>query len=287
MDVGCTVSGTQSENCPSPLEAGGAASSGLAAPAAEAPAATQPAPGAAPEPDGAEEERAEDAVVPRPAPSPCTPSRAEREAHEATHLPYRTWCPVCVQGRADNPPHRRLPTPGEGERRLPEVHIDYAFLRRDDSDVGELAKLVVLKALPSRAVRAWVVPNKGLGDGSSAERICRGLREMGIRAPCAVKCDGEAPVAALREEVMRRLGEGAVPQTPPVGESPSNGVVEHGIKLVKGLIRVHVLALEHKLGGAIPHAPPRARLDRRGRRGPGHEAPSWGRWAHGVCAPLR
>ena len=154
--------------CLAPLEVGGAAAS-EAAPAAAAPAVDLPAPDEAPGSEGAEEERAEDAVVPRPAPSPCAPSRAEREAHEATNLPYRSWCPVCVQGRAGNPPHRRLPPPGEGERRLPEVHIDYAFLRRADSPVGELAKLIVLKALPSRAMRAWVVPSKGLVDGSSAE----------------------------------------------------------------------------------------------------------------------
>ena len=67
------------------------------------------------------------------------------------------------------------------EHRLPEVHLDYAFLRRADSDV--LAKLVVLKALPSRAMQAWVVPSKGLGDQASAERVIRGIRAMGIRRP--------------------------------------------------------------------------------------------------------
>ena len=132
-------------------------------------------------------EQAEDAVVPRPAPSPCTPSRAEHEAHEATHLPFRSWCEVCVQGRLDNPPHRRLPAEVREERRLPEVHLDYAFLRRADSEV--LAKLVVLKALPSRAMQAWVVPSKGVGDQASAERVIRGIRAMGIRPPCVLKCD--------------------------------------------------------------------------------------------------
>ena len=114
-------------------------------------------------------DKVEDAVVPAPAPSPCTPSRAEREAHEATHLPFRSWCEVCVQGRMDNPPHRRRAAEVVEEHRLPEVHIDYAFLRRADSDV--LAKLVVLKALPSRAMQAWVVPSKGVGDQASAERV--------------------------------------------------------------------------------------------------------------------
>ena len=52
----------------------------------------------------------------------------------------------------------------------------------------------------------------------------------------------------MREAEMARLGEGAVPQGPPAGESQSNGVVENGVKLLKGLIRVHVLALERTLG---------------------------------------
>ena len=213
--------------------------------------ASDGAPAAAPADIGdGGEERAEDAVVPRPAPSPCSPTRAEREAHEATHLPFRSWCEECVRGRADNPQHRRRAPEVEEEHRLPEVHLDYAFLRRSDSEV--LAKMVVLKALPSRAMQAWVVPSKGVGDQASAERVLRGIRAMGIRPPCILKCDGEVSVEALREAVMARLGEGAVPQGPPAGESQSNGVVENGVKLLKGLIRVHVLALERKLGVRFP-----------------------------------
>ena len=64
-------------------------------------------------------------------------------------------------------------------------------------------------------MRAWVVPSKGLVGGSSAERVYRGIQEMGIRAPCVVKCDGEASVAALHEEVMLRLGEGQSPRRRP------------------------------------------------------------------------
>ena len=46
------------------------------------------------------------------------------------------------------------------------------------------------------------------------------------------------------------------PQGPPAGESQSNGVVENGAKLLKGLIRVHVLALERKLNVHIPASHP-------------------------------
>ena len=30
---------------------------------------------------------------------PSAPTKAEREAHEATHLPFRIWCEDCVNGR--------------------------------------------------------------------------------------------------------------------------------------------------------------------------------------------
>ena len=50
---------------------------------------------------------------------------------------------MCVQGRADNPQHRRRPPQVVEEHRLPEVHIDYASLRRADSE--DLVKLVIMK----------------------------------------------------------------------------------------------------------------------------------------------
>ena len=34
------------------------------------------------------------------------PTLAEREEHERTHIPYRSWCRHCVSARASNPAHR-------------------------------------------------------------------------------------------------------------------------------------------------------------------------------------
>ena len=41
-------------------------------------------------------------------PTPMTVSRKEREEHELTHLPYRSWCAHCVRGRGRNMPHKHL-----------------------------------------------------------------------------------------------------------------------------------------------------------------------------------
>ena len=110
-----------------------------------------------------------------------------------------------------------------------ELHFDYAFLRREASD--ELLTLVVMKARPTWVVRAWAVPRKGVTDADTVERVYRGVCEIGVRPPCIVKCESESSIKALREELMRRVGPGVVPQEPPVCESQSNGAVENVVKL--------------------------------------------------------
>ena len=47
----------------------------------------------------AERDGEEDAVQPKVAARPYTPTKAEVEAHEVTHLPYRNWCSHCVAGK--------------------------------------------------------------------------------------------------------------------------------------------------------------------------------------------
>ena len=99
-----------------------------------------------------DEDGPEEAVAAKPARDPCAPTKAERDAHEATHLPFRSWCPFCVAGRRDNPPHTKRP---EEERQVPEVMLDYAFVRRNDET--ETATILLLKDRDSRAMRAWVM----------------------------------------------------------------------------------------------------------------------------------
>jgi len=56
---------------------------------------------------------------------PCLPTRAEREEHEMTHLPFRNWCAHCVKGRGVERAHSKSDAREEGA--LPEIHVDYCF----------------------------------------------------------------------------------------------------------------------------------------------------------------
>ena len=67
----------------------------------------------------------EDAEV-KVATRPKGPTRQEREEHECTHIPYRTWCPICVGARGVASPHlTEERTDDERERRRPVIAMDY------------------------------------------------------------------------------------------------------------------------------------------------------------------
>ena len=107
------------------------------------------APGPAPVGGGSEEELgehpAEEARAARPSRDPGAPTQADRDAHAATHLPFRSWCEACVHGRQDAPPHfRQKRVAGE----IPEVAFDYAFIRRDIED--EVVTLLVMRDRDTR-----------------------------------------------------------------------------------------------------------------------------------------
>ena len=90
-----------------------------------------------------------------------TPALAEREEHERTHIPCRSWCRHCVAARASNPAHRRrkFAKAVEDDRDMKQVSCDYCFMR--DQPGMESAKILVSKDRAARMVSPHVVPLKG------------------------------------------------------------------------------------------------------------------------------
>ena len=63
--------------------------------------------------------------------SPEQPTAQEIEQHRASgHVPFRSWCPVCVQASANNPGHYARPAPAHD---FPIFTSDYAFLSSRDN----------------------------------------------------------------------------------------------------------------------------------------------------------
>ena len=205
------------------------------------------APAAAAAAEEGSEAESEEARVPRAARDPGEPSDEERRRHECTHLPYRSWCRYCVQGRMQNPPHQ---SHTGGAHDVPEVALDYCFLAKDTSDKS--LTVLVIKDRNSRAILAHPVLCKGRQHSGTVEQAVCSIRRLGHQHKVILKTDNEPALVDLRNEVARALGLQALPEAPPAYEPQSNGGVENAVKQLKGLIRTLMLALQARIQGEVP-----------------------------------
>ncbi len=85
-----------------------------------------------------------------------TSTEREMEEHCATHIPAKAWCPACVEGQLANPPHNRTV---EGDKTVPEVGLDYAFLREANSK--ESLTILVMKDRETKTIFADAIEMNG------------------------------------------------------------------------------------------------------------------------------
>ena len=100
--------------------------------------------------------------------TPSSPTDEEVARHSETHLPYRAWCKVCVQGKARQSGHKARPVEVT-ERTL--VQVDYCHMTCDD--IAGKPKLTIIVAVENRhgEVLSLLVRKKG----SSDEYIVKGF----------------------------------------------------------------------------------------------------------------
>ena len=77
--------------------------------------------------DEDEEDEARRPSVPS---APVRPSTKEVEEHMVTHMPFRSWCPHCVRGKAKGKHHRNQ---DRTNHRMPTVALDYAYMKEDNA----------------------------------------------------------------------------------------------------------------------------------------------------------
>jgi len=196
---------------------------------------------------GQEEVEVEEGRPAKMARDPGCPTEAERKAHEASHLPFRSWCGPCVLARMPNLPHKRIEREESG---VPEVGMDYGFMSRK----GDKTQMTVLvtKDRDTKVIMANVVLRKGSGMEETVDQGTKNIRRLGHNGRMGIKVDNEPALIDLRNSLMRKREEPTVPIQPPKGESQSNGAIENAVRLVKEMIRVHTIALERKIDGTVP-----------------------------------
>ena len=165
--------------------------------------------------------------------SPLTPSSAEWDQHQATHCPFRSWCPSCVAGRLQEDPHYKKPDVEDGP---PRVYMDFAFLSEGSSKAGSAATVLVILDRRSNATRAAMVPGKGV-DEFMVSCVCTALDDWGHHE-VILRGDNEPAMSLLIDRVQEfRKGKRTVVESRVAKDAKSGGAIENANKRVVGMSR--------------------------------------------------
>ena len=209
-----------------------------------------------PEEEEREEDERQDEEEGRPPVTrkrPKMPSKREREEHEATHVPFRSWCRHCVRGRGRNAPHRSSAEVDEEEklRQVPRIAMDYHFMSKED-ERAQQHPIFTMTDEATGACFARAAGHKGLGENKEREwlvlAIVEELDNWGYRGQeLILRADQESALEAVRKAVMAmRVGK-SVPESPPVGESAANGRIEEAGKRMREFVRTMTDQLEFQI----------------------------------------
>ena len=199
----------------------------------------------------------------RAIPRPNTPTQEEIDKHCIDHLPYRDWCPYCVEAFGRERAHHSHSTE---ERDIPLVSLDYMFIAksgvcaRDELPEEErdgALKVLVAKCADTKCIFAHAVPKKGVDpDGYIVHELKEDILWLG-HSRVVIRSDNEPALVSVVDRVVKALkvsagvdsvtSEGSVPYDP-----QTNGHAEGAVRLIKGQFRAMLLCLEDKVQGRIP-----------------------------------
>ena len=186
-----------------------------------------------------EEEEAREPCVLRDPGAPTAELKVERQ--NVTHMPFRSWCPACVEGKARDKHLRKVE--GQVGEEMPEIVFDCCFLVSEGEDT---VAIQVTRDRP-RMILVHVVPKKGFSHEHGAHGVDQGYRQVGLQL--ILKCDGEPALKTIQEEVRRQRSEKTILENSPspVGDSQANGAAERAVQAIAEQVRVIRRGLEQRL----------------------------------------
>jgi len=149
------------------------------------------------------------------APSPQRPSATDVEEHRVTHIPFRSWCRECVEGRALG--EQRGHADDAREKKIAVVGMDYFFntakgVRHKKAEAmadvgaidedgfnearaeGKIVKNIIIRCSNTKLTYVHTVPVKGVDeDGHVTKLVCDDLAWMG-HTKIILKCDNEPAI---------------------------------------------------------------------------------------------
>ena len=140
------------------------------------------------DPDGLGEEVTDTVGTARVLAAPRTPTKAELEEHDVSHVPCRTWCRFCVMCRGLERHHLTQSGDRDGDR--PRVFANYGYL------CGDSTSLLVAKDRRTGMTFAAAVSMKGAGDPHAARLLSKWIDGL-VCQEVTVRTDEEPSICEL------------------------------------------------------------------------------------------
>ena len=162
------------------------------------------------------EEGGEEGRYAKGLPTPQKVTKEERQEHDRTHCPYRSWCKYCVRGRGQKAPHQssKEKTEEEKEAEVPRISMDYFYMSKADEDAKENPLIVAVNEKTNDKY-ARAAGKKGVGEEGERNWLVKDLSDElkawghqgGTGGKISLKCDGEKSLVAFRDAVGKIMEE--------------------------------------------------------------------------------
>ena len=195
-----------------------------------------------PDEDRVDMEPQEDAPV-KIARDPGDPTPQEREEHNATHMPYRSWCPVCVKAKGKEEAHRSRKSGDKSCKAT--ISFDYkTFGQEEDED--DKATAIVYKDDKTKMIFGHACECKGASDAWVMRKIEEDINRLGHKE-VIVKGDGEPALVQVLEKIKEARSGPTIIQNPPAYDPQANGAAEKAVQDYMGQVRALKIGLEARL----------------------------------------
>ena len=175
--------------------------------------------------------------------TPEPPTHAVRMAHNATHVPFTDWCPICVASRGSSP-HRRVVVNKTADT-LPKCQTDYMFIQTVAE--SKTQPCITFAETRSGVVISFMCARKG-GHEDLTKDILRHSEACGFLNPVIIQCDEEMSIIDVCRKVARERNARTVLRFAPKTSHQSNGFVEAVHGHIQGLARCYQTQIETNTG---------------------------------------
>ena len=190
-----------------------------------------------------EEEEQQQAIPAKGIRSPEQPTQQERAEHNLTHLPFRSWCPLCVQSKGKADAHKQQ----KQTSTTPVLQFDFCYFKT----LGETKTTPILTGIDVETGMAMaVVTDNKSGDFTyHVQAIQAFLLECGrVQATLnstVLQSDQEDHLIALLKATAAKMGGNITVRQSPAYSSQSQGSVERFHRTLMGQVRTLKAQLEH------------------------------------------